>query len=160
MKKEMKTEAQLNMHRLKEQNVSKMETSSESCEFDQNFSITAMEHSSSFAAQSGDSNDARNLPIQESSATPDDLQLLCLEYTADKSSVQINASVDHKAEETAGIYRPLQIGQDRRGNQYWQFKASSSSNDPGSGRIFVHLCEGRWRLIDSEKVSIFLFTCF
>nr|GLL45459.1 homeobox-DDT domain protein RLT2-like isoform X1 [Ipomoea trifida] len=34
------------------------------------------------------------------------------------------------------------------------FKTSSSSNDPGSGRIFVHLCEGWWRLIDLEKDRI------
>ncbi|KAL2483356.1 Homeodomain-like transcriptional regulator [Forsythia ovata] len=49
------------------------------------------------------------------------------------------------------VYRSLPLGQDRRRNRYWQFKASPSQNDPGSGRIFVELRDCQWRLIDSEK---------
>ncbi|PWA44120.1 HB1/Asxl, restriction endonuclease HTH domain-containing protein [Artemisia annua] len=42
---------------------------------------------------------------------------------------------------------------DRRRNRYWQFVASISSRDPGSGRIFVELQSGGWRLIDSEEIE-------
>ncbi|KAH9742702.1 homeobox-ddt domain-containing protein rlt2 [Citrus sinensis] len=55
-----------------------------------------------------------------------------------------------KAEETH-VYRSLPLGQDRRRNRYWRFITSMSQNDPGCGRIFVELCDGRWRLIDSEE---------
>lgn len=71
--------------------------------------------------------------------------------TAERSRLQLKAYIGHKAEEMY-VYRSLPLGQDRRRNRYWQFVASTSSHDPGSGRIFVELQSGGWRLIDSEEV--------
>ncbi|CAA7017472.1 unnamed protein product [Microthlaspi erraticum] len=72
-------------------------------------------------------------------------------YTADRERLraQLKAYVGYKAEELY-VYRSLPLGQDRRRNRYWRFAASASRNDPGCGRIFVELQDGRWRLIDSE----------
>ncbi|CAN8267616.1 unnamed protein product [Cochlearia groenlandica] len=73
-------------------------------------------------------------------------------YTADRERLraQLKAYVGYKAEELY-VYRSLPLGQDRRRNRYWRFSASTSRNDPGCGRIFVELQDGRWRLIDSEE---------
>ncbi|XP_010481770.1 PREDICTED: homeobox-DDT domain protein RLT2-like [Camelina sativa] len=73
-------------------------------------------------------------------------------YTADRERLraQLKAYVGYKAEELY-VYRSLPLGQDRRRNRYWRFSASASRNDPGCGRIFVELQDGRWRLIDSEE---------
>ncbi|KAK9064263.1 hypothetical protein SSX86_015643 [Deinandra increscens subsp. villosa] len=70
--------------------------------------------------------------------------------TAERSRLQLKAFIGHKAEEMY-VYRSLPLGQDRRRNRYWQFVASNSRHDPGSGRIFVELQNGCWRLIDSEE---------
>ncbi|XP_076899064.1 homeobox-DDT domain protein RLT1-like [Bidens hawaiensis] len=70
--------------------------------------------------------------------------------TAERSRLQLKAFIGHKAEEMY-VYRSLPLGEDRRHNRYWQFVASNSRNDPGSGRIFVELQNGSWRLIDSEE---------
>ncbi|KAD7117894.1 hypothetical protein E3N88_05162 [Mikania micrantha] len=70
--------------------------------------------------------------------------------TAERSRLQLKAFIGHKAEEMY-VYRSLPLGQDRRRNRYWQFVASNSRHDPGSGRIFVELQNGWWRLIDSEE---------
>ncbi|XP_065878356.1 homeobox-DDT domain protein RLT1 isoform X2 [Euphorbia lathyris] len=70
--------------------------------------------------------------------------------TSKRSRSQLKAYIGHLAEETY-VYRSLPLGQDRRRNRYWQFVASASRNDPCSGRIFVELHEGTWRLIDSEE---------
>ncbi|KAL2321127.1 hypothetical protein Fmac_030096 [Flemingia macrophylla] len=67
-----------------------------------------------------------------------------------RSRSQLKSYISHIAEETY-IYRSLPLGQDRRRNRYWQFVASASSNDPGSGRIFVESHDGNWRLIDTEE---------
>jgi len=74
-------------------------------------------------------------------------------YTADRERLraQLKAYVGYRAEELY-VYRSLPLGQDRRRNRYWRFSASASRNDPGCGRIFVELQDGRWRLIDSEEV--------
>ncbi|CAH1448498.1 unnamed protein product [Lactuca virosa] len=77
--------------------------------------------------------------------------------TAERSRLQLKAFIGHKAEEMY-MYRSLPLGQDRRRNRYWQFVASTSSNDPGSGRIFVELQNGCWRLIDSEEAFDALLT--
>ncbi|KAJ6741290.1 HOMEOBOX-DDT DOMAIN PROTEIN RLT2 [Salix purpurea] len=63
---------------------------------------------------------------------------------------QLKSVIGHRAEEMY-VYRSLPLGQDRRRNRYWQFTTSTSHNDPGCGRIFVELHDGRWRLIDSEE---------
>ncbi|XP_076918162.1 homeobox-DDT domain protein RLT1-like [Bidens hawaiensis] len=70
--------------------------------------------------------------------------------TAERSRLQLKAFIGHKAEEMY-VYRSLPLGEDRRHNRYWQFVASNSRHDPGSGRIFVELQNGSWRLIDSVE---------
>ncbi|XP_038683362.1 homeobox-DDT domain protein RLT2-like isoform X2 [Tripterygium wilfordii] len=71
-------------------------------------------------------------------------------HTAENSRSQLKSLIGHKAEEMY-VYRSLPLGQDRRRNRYWRFITSSSSNDPGCGRIFVELDDGRWRIIDCEE---------
>ncbi|PSR98600.1 Homeobox-DDT domain protein [Actinidia chinensis var. chinensis] len=71
-------------------------------------------------------------------------------YAAERRRLQLKSYVGHKAEEMY-TYRSLPLGQDRRRNRYWIFVASASSNDPGSGRIFLESPDGFWRLIDSEE---------
>lgn len=69
---------------------------------------------------------------------------------SERSRMQLKSYVGHRAEEMH-VYRSLPLGQDRRHNRYWKFVASGSRHDPASGRIFVELCDGYWRLIDSEE---------
>ncbi|KAJ4830577.1 hypothetical protein Tsubulata_017033 [Turnera subulata] len=71
-------------------------------------------------------------------------------YASKRSRSQLKAYVGHMAEEMY-VYRSLPLGQDRRRNRYWQFVASASKNDPCSGRIFVELHDGNWRVIDTEE---------
>ncbi|GAV60333.1 Homeobox domain-containing protein/DDT domain-containing protein [Cephalotus follicularis] len=78
-------------------------------------------------------------------------------YASKRSRSQVKSYIAHRAEETYA-YRSLPLGQDRRRNRYWQFVASASSNDPCSGRIFVELHGGNWRLIDSEEAFDALIT--
>ncbi|THG09063.1 hypothetical protein TEA_017053 [Camellia sinensis var. sinensis] len=94
----------------------------------------------------------RNPQIQEVSTCTDNLSLLQPGYAAERSWSQLKSYIGHKAEEMY-VYRSLPLGQDRRRNRYWQFITSSSRNDPGSGRIFVELRHGCWRLIDSEELA-------
>ncbi|KAL4311998.1 hypothetical protein GQ457_01G046740 [Hibiscus cannabinus] len=71
-------------------------------------------------------------------------------YASKRSRSQLKSYIAHRAEEMY-IYRSLPLGQDRRRNRYWQFVASASKNDPCSGRIFVELHDGNWRMIESEE---------
>lgn len=90
------------------------------------------------------------VPGQENLGDPqNDLQPA---YAVEKSRAQLKSFIGHKAEEMF-VYRSLPLGSDRRRNRYWQFITSASQNDPGFGRIFVELCDGRWRLIDTEEVK-------
>lgn len=77
-------------------------------------------------------------------------------YAAERSRLQLKTYIGHRAEEMY-VYRSLPLGQDRRRNRYWQFVASASAHDPGSGRIFVESPDGYWRLIDSEEVDSLKF---
>ncbi|KAM3222190.1 homeobox-DDT domain protein RLT2 isoform X1 [Capsicum annuum] len=92
----------------------------------------------------------KTCPMQEIYGGQDNSQLQHFACVAEKSRSQLKAYIGYRAEETF-VYRSLPLGQDRRRNRYWQFVTSPSRYDPGSGRIFVELCDGRWRLIDSEK---------
>lgn len=178
LKKQMWAEAQLDKRRFKDDYVIKMQYSSVINKAEQNFSISAMEGRQcpsltinanngaallNSAVQPGDSNNPgndpnyssnviveRNLPLQEFSAGPDNIQVQHLGYVAEKSRLQLKTYIGYRAEQTY-VYRSLPLGQDRRRNRYWQF-ITSSRNDPGYGRIFIELHEGQWRLIDSEKV--------
>ncbi|KAL7129980.1 hypothetical protein ABFS83_13G103000 [Erythranthe nasuta] len=71
-------------------------------------------------------------------------------HTTERSRLQLKSYIGHRSEELY-VYRSLPLGQDRRRNRYWQFVASASCLDPGSGRIFVESPNGNWRLIDSEE---------
>ncbi|XP_065874939.1 homeobox-DDT domain protein RLT2 [Euphorbia lathyris] len=102
-------------------------------------------------------NDMNYLNIMPSEGNPqiqdnglDNLLYQQIGNTADRSRSQLKSFIGHKAEEMY-VYRSLPLGQDRRRNRYWQFITSASCNDPGCGRIFVELHDGRWRLIDSAQ---------
>uniref|UniRef100_M4EY35 Homeobox domain-containing protein n=1 Tax=Brassica campestris TaxID=3711 RepID=M4EY35_BRACM len=94
-----------------------------------------------------------SLQLQENVSGMENLQYHHQQsYTADRERprAELKAYVGYKAEELY-VYRSLPLGLDRRRNRYWRFSASASRNDPGCGRIFVELQDGRWRLIDSEE---------
>ncbi|EXB54945.1 Homeobox protein [Morus notabilis] len=90
-----------------------------------------------------------NLQMQEVSAAENHVSQQP-GYAVERTRSQLKSYIGHKAEEMY-VYRSLPLGQDRRRNRYWQFITSASQNDPGCGRIFVELYDGRWRLIDSEE---------
>ncbi|MBA0718010.1 hypothetical protein Golax_005780, partial [Gossypium laxum] len=90
-----------------------------------------------------------NLPVQDFSFGPDNLQYQQPGYALDRSRSLLKSYIGHKAEEMYA-YRSLPLGQDRRRNRYWRF-TTTSCNDPGCGRIFIELLDGRWRLIDTEE---------
>ncbi|KAF2297763.1 hypothetical protein GH714_002611 [Hevea brasiliensis] len=92
----------------------------------------------------------KTLMVQDLSVNPDNFSSQQHGYASKRSRSQLKAYIGHIAEETY-VYRSLPLGQDRRHNRYWQFVASASKNDPCSGRIFVELHDGNWRLIDSEE---------
>ncbi|CAM8989551.1 unnamed protein product [Rhodiola kirilowii] len=71
-------------------------------------------------------------------------------YAVEKSRIQLKSFISFRAEEMYA-YRHLPLGQDRRHNRYWQFIASASKYDPGTGRIFVESKDGHWRLIDTAE---------
>ncbi|KAL9252121.1 Homeobox-DDT domain protein RLT2-like protein [Drosera capensis] len=93
----------------------------------------------------------KNFITPDTFVSPDNLALQQTAYAAERSRAQIKSYISHKAEEMY-VYRSLPLGLDRRYNRYWQFMASASHNDPGSGRIFVELRDGGWKLIDSAEV--------
>ncbi|KAI9086822.1 hypothetical protein K1719_031416 [Acacia pycnantha] len=90
-----------------------------------------------------------NVKMQDYSA-PDSYSYQQFGSGAEKSKSNFKAYIGHLAEENY-IYRSLPLGLDRRHNRYWQFTTSASQNDPGCGRVFVEMHDGRWRLIDSEE---------
>ncbi|KAK3043361.1 hypothetical protein RJ639_002663, partial [Escallonia herrerae] len=174
LKKQMWAEAQVDKRRMKEEFVMKMQYSSFiGNKAEQNLSISALEGRQSPFFHMDEKNDLvstnpvvqqeqmgdprndlnypnnlpaeRNLLMQEFSSGPEQAG-----HAAEKSRSQFKAFIGHKAEQMYE-YRSLPLGQDRRRNRYWQFITSASCNDPGSGRIFVELRDGRWRLIDSEE---------
>lgn len=102
--------------------------------------------------QNGNMPPEGNLQMQDYTIGVDNLQYQQAGYAAEKSRSQLKSYIGQRAEEMY-VYRSLPLGQDRRRNRYWRFITSVSQNDPGCGRIFVELCDGRWRLIDSEEVG-------
>lgn len=176
LKKQMWAEAQLDKSRLKEENVSKLDIpffmggKAEA-------QVTGVEDGQSplldvdnrineeGAAENQNSNHGsqvllnhlngvpveRSLVSQDISMGPENMLNQQLAYASKKSRSQLKSYIAHRAEELYA-YRSLPLGHDRRHNRYWQFVASASSNDPGSGRIFIELNNGNWRLIDTEEV--------
>lgn len=101
----------------------------------------------------GDIAHHQNGVSRESTINPESLSVQ--QYaSSEKTRSQLKSYIGHKAEQLY-IYRSLPLGQDRRRNRYWQFSASSSSYDPGSGRIFFESRDGYWRVIDSAEVAIY-----
>ncbi|KAI3710229.1 hypothetical protein L2E82_40005 [Cichorium intybus] len=140
VRKQMWTEAQLDKKRMKEEFITKFQDSSF-------MATTEGSQSPLMPANEG--------PLQTGQPAG---QLHNNGYnTAERSRLQLKAFIGHKAEEMY-MYRSLPLGQDRRRNRYWQFVASTSSHDPGSGRVFVELQNGCWRLIDSEEAFDALLT--
>ncbi|GKU93030.1 hypothetical protein SLEP1_g6668 [Rubroshorea leprosula] len=179
LKKQMWVEAQLDKRRLKEEFVVRTNFSSHvsnkiepsltgpSAECRESLLITACEKNIQTSLEptvqqerlndpQNDHNYLNNMPpegsllIPDISAGPDNLPYHQSGYAAERSRLQLKSYIGHKAEEMY-VHRSLPLGQDRRRNRYWQFITSTSLNDPGCGRIFVELHDGRWRLIDTKE---------
>ena len=176
LKKQMWAEAQLDKSRFKEENITKLDfpslvggkaethlarstaEGSQSPLPDINNRNTDMSPSIAEDKKSVQ-NDLNSLTTekasvgQDLSTGPENFLAQQLAFASKRSRSQLKSYIAHRAEEMY-VYRSLPLGQDRRRNRYWQFVASASSNDPGSGRIFVELHDGNWRLIDTEEVLI------
>ncbi|XP_024031045.1 homeobox-DDT domain protein RLT1 isoform X2 [Morus notabilis] len=179
LKKQMWAEAQLDKSRLKEENITKLDFPSfvggktemhlarSAAEGSQSplpdinnrntdLSPSVAESKKSVHDLNSVQNDLNSLPTektlvaQDFSTGPDNFLAQQLAFASKRSRSQLKSYIAHRAEEMY-VYRSLPLGQDRRRNRYWQFVASASSNDPGSGRIFVELHDGNWRLIDTEE---------
>ncbi|KAK3000441.1 hypothetical protein RJ639_021694, partial [Escallonia herrerae] len=153
LKKQMWAEAQLDKRRMKEENVPKFYDSysivaAEGSQSPLAVNNTTDEASLSTAVKEKPSMGADNIHNDTSLGQGTPIQQNGL--AAERSRLQLKSFVDHRAEGMY-VYRSLPLGHDRRRNRYWQFVASSSRYDPGSGRIFVELIDGSWRLIDSEE---------
>ncbi|XP_009352854.2 homeobox-DDT domain protein RLT1 [Pyrus x bretschneideri] len=176
LKKQMLAEAQLDKSRLKEENVGRLDFQSfmggkadvqaTGVEDGQsplrdvdNRNIEASpvtaENQKSIHGSQGVQNQLNGVPVERTSAAQDfsmgsdNFLSQQLAYASKRSRSQLKSYIAHRAEEMYA-YRSLPLGQDRRHNRYWQFVASASRNDPGSGRIFIELNNGSWRLIDTE----------
>ncbi|KAL8151093.1 hypothetical protein V2J09_020901 [Rumex salicifolius] len=157
LKKQMWAEAQLDKRRLKEEQMKYTTSAVNRAESN----INGMgENQSPLLAHEQRGNDPdqdrkspleKNLMNADSFLGPDNMALQQSTYAAaERSRAQFKSYIGYKAEQIY-VYRSLPLGMDRRRNRYWQFIASASCNDPGSGRIFVELNNGGWRLIDSEE---------
>ena len=180
LKKQMLAEAQLDKSRLKEENVGRLdfpsfmggkaEVQATGVEDGRsplrdvdNRNIEASpvtaENQKSIHGSQGVQNQLNGVPVERTSAAQDfsmgsdNFLSQQLAYASKRSRSQLKSYIAHRAEEMYA-YRSLPLGQDRRHNRYWQFVASASRNDPGSGRIFIELNNGSWRLIDSEGVTL------
>ncbi|XVF27588.1 hypothetical protein REPUB_Repub14bG0121400 [Reevesia pubescens] len=177
LKKQMWAEAQLDKSRLKEETIFKMDFPT-GIKAEAQLPNLAVEGSQSpFAAADNKNDEAspsipedqkpllcsqnvqndlnsypaeRALVLHEASVGPDNFSTQQHGYASKRSRSQLKSYIAQRAEEMY-VYRSLPLGQDRRRNRYWQFVASASKNDPCSGRIFVELHDGDWRLIDSEE---------
>ncbi|KAI4374133.1 hypothetical protein MLD38_012166 [Melastoma candidum] len=173
LKKQMLVEAQLDKSRVKEEFLSKVDASS-SME-SRGKAIEGLQIRGQILAENGDNK--CNLSTADDGKLLMGLQVGCNEvnnkrngngmhsatqdllYGPDSLSMQngiiskrsrfhLKSYISQRAEEIYA-YRSLPLGEDRRRNRYWQFIASASKNDPASGRIFVELVDGSWKLIDT-----------
>ncbi|CAI9760178.1 unnamed protein product [Fraxinus pennsylvanica] len=167
LKKQMWAEAQLEKRRMREETITKFNGTSFNGDAESvqssvtenkmcNASLTTVgKAQSSFAAD--DVHNSTDNPAQGTSTSQLPYHPIqqngCM---TERSRLQLKSYIGHRAEEVY-VYRSLPLGQDRRHNRYWQFVASSSQ-DPGSGRIFVESPDGNWMLIDSEEAFDTLLT--
>ncbi|KAL2524213.1 homeobox-1 [Abeliophyllum distichum] len=169
LKKQMWAEAQLDKRRMREEIITKFNDSSingaaecvqsplsvtENKMYDA--SVTTMGKDEPSRAADDVHNSTDN-PAQGTSMSQLPYPIQQNGYMTERSRLQLKSYIGHRAEEEY-VYRSLPLGQDRRHNRYWQFVASSSSQDPGSGRIFVESPDGNWMLIDSEEAFDALLT--
>ncbi|GMI72298.1 RINGLET 1, homeobox-1 [Hibiscus trionum] len=173
LKKQMWAEAQLDKSRLKEETIIKMDFPSVmGIKAEAQLPNSALEGSQSpfpfannknYEASPGIpedqkpllcsqnvQNDLNSYPAERTLVLQEAYSVQQLGYASKRSRSQLKSYIAHRAEEMY-VYRSLPLGQDRRRNRYWQFVASASKNDPCSGRIFVELHDGNWRLIESEE---------
>lgn len=171
LKKQMWAEAQLDKRRMKEENIFKLHRAElsvpnimenrrsplnsvpmkqESSSVNPEFQLVDLNDQQNEEHYINNIASEKNPLMQEFSVATENLMLQQSVYAAEKSRSELKAFISHQAEEIY-VYRSLPLGQDRRRNRYWQFVTSLSRNDPGSGRIFVELPNGVWRLIDSEE---------
>lgn len=186
LKKQMWAEAQLDKSRLKEENITKLDfTPAMGSKAETHLASSAAEGGQSplpvfvdnkneaspslaedkkpmfgsqvFQNHLSEFPNERTVAVQDPSTGLDNLATQQHGYASKRSRSQLKAYIAHMAEEMY-VYRSLPLGQDRRRNRYWQFATSASRNDPCSGRIFVELHDGTWRLIDTVEV-IFVQIC-
>ncbi|XP_009781785.1 homeobox-DDT domain protein RLT1 isoform X1 [Nicotiana sylvestris] len=167
LKKQMWAEAQLDKRRLKEETINKFTDSSFNAVVEgsqsplgfpnsknQGTAPTTLVKDESAVVVDNVQNHFESISAEKSSVAQEtfmgELAIQPSGSTAERSRMQLKSFIGHKAEEMY-VYRSLPLGQDRRRNRYWLFVASGSSEDPGSGRIFVEPPHGCWRLIDTEE---------
>lgn len=166
LKKQMWAESQLDKRRLKEEMINKFNDSSFNVVVEgsqsplgypnnknQWTSPTTLVKDDSAGIVDNLQNHFESIPAEKSSAAQETFVgqfAVPSGNTAERSRMQLKSFIGHKAEEMY-VYRSLPLGQDRRRNRYWLFVASGSSEDPGSGRIFVESPHGCWKLIDTEE---------
>ncbi|KAJ8545489.1 hypothetical protein K7X08_018072 [Anisodus acutangulus] len=167
LKKQMWAESQLDKRRLEEETINKFNDSSFNAVVEgsqsplgfpnnknQGTSPTTLVKDESAVIVDNVQNHFESIPAEKSSVAQ---KTFVRQFavpsgnTAERSRMQLKSFIGHKAEEMY-VYRSLPLGQDRRRNRYWLFVAIGSSQDPGSGRIFVESPNGCWRLIDTEEV--------
>lgn len=142
IKKQMWAEAQVDKRRMKEDFIAKIQYPA----VDDRSDLVSNNHQENLGDMQND------MQTNEFPGVQDSFQLQHPIYAVEKSRAQLKSFIGHKAEEMY-VYRSLPLGSDRRRNRYWQFITSASQNDPGLGRIFVELHDGRWKLIDTEEVG-------
>ncbi|XP_004232922.1 homeobox-DDT domain protein RLT1 isoform X1 [Solanum lycopersicum] len=166
LKKQMWAESQLDKRRLKEETINKFNDSSFNVVVEgsqsplgypnnknHGTSPTTLVKDDSAGIVDNLQNHFESIPAEKSSAAQETFVgqfAVPSGNTAERSRMQLKSFIGHKAEEMY-VYRSLPLGQDRRRNRYWLFVASGSSEDPGSGRIFVESPHGCWKLIDTEE---------
>lgn len=172
LKKQMWAEAQLDKRRLKEETINKFNDSSFNAVVEgsqsplgfpnsknQGTAPTTLVKDESAVIVDNVQNHFESISAEKSSVAQEtfmgELAIQPSGNTAERSRMQLKSFIGHKAEEMYA-YRSLPLGQDRRRNRYWLLVASGSSEDPGSGRVFVESPHGCWRLIDTEEVCSFL----
>ncbi|KAK7400624.1 hypothetical protein VNO78_11847 [Psophocarpus tetragonolobus] len=173
LKKQMLADAQLDKVRLKDETLNKSDPSINGNKVEIQYSCPVMEGkqsplldinivnnnnvpSPSIVENQKAASGVQSLSIEKHSSVldlctgSDNPQIQSYAQHSKRSRSQMKSYISHIAEEMYA-YRSLPLGLDRRRNRYWQFVASASSNDPGSGRIFVEYLDGNWRLIDTEE---------
>ncbi|XP_047970225.1 homeobox-DDT domain protein RLT1-like isoform X2 [Salvia hispanica] len=166
LKKQMWAEAQLDKRRMREETINKLYDSSFNTITEGGLSPLAAEnkvYDPSLSTLGKDESSVTGEGVHNTMDNPDTSMGHFVSPAqqngniTERSRLQLKSYIGHRAEELY-VYRSLPLGQDRSRNRYWQFIASSSCLDPGSGRIFVETPNGCWRLIDSEEAFDALLT--